>query len=101
MINFKRVLLLALAAISLMSASFIRADYKAPMTIARGAVVSNLIVNKYNDRAQSYRSVVKIVDGCRVIYLGDTYINKYNQMEHDHKNTSIAVSDSACKGGSK
>lgn len=101
MVNRKRVLLLALAVVGLTSTSFIRADYKAPMTVARGAVVSNLVVNKFADRAQSYRSVVKIVDGCRVIYLGDTYINKYNQLEHDHKNTSIAVSDSACNGSSK
>ena len=101
MVNRKRVLTLALASVCLMGTSFIRADYKAPMTLARGVSVTNLIVNKIGDRAQSYRSVVKIVDGCRVIYMGDTYVNKYNQLEQDYKTAPMVVSDVACKGSSK
>ena len=101
MVNRKRVLLLALAVVGLTSTSFIRADYKPPITLAPGVSVTNLIVNKIGDRPQSYRSVVKIVDGCRVIYMGDTYVNKYNQLEQDNNVAPMVVSDVACKGSSK
>lgn len=101
MVNRKRVLTLTLASVCLMGTSFIRADYKAPMNLARGVSVTNLVVNKIGDRPQSYRSVVKIVDGCRVIYLGDTYVNKYNQLEQDNNVAPMVVSDVACKGSSK
>ena len=101
MVNRKRVLTLTLASVCLMGTSFIRADYKAPMNLARGVSVTNLIVNKIGDRPQSYRSVVKIVDGCRVIYMGDTYVNKYNQLEQDNNVAPMVVSDVACKGSSK
>lgn len=101
MVNRKRVLLLALAVVGLTSTSFIRANYKPPITLAPGVSVTNLIVNKIGDRPQSYRSVVKIVDGCRVIYMGDTYVNKYNQLEQDNNVAPMVVSDVACKGSSK
>lgn len=96
MVNRKRVLILALAGVCLTGTSFIRADYKPPITLAPGVSVTNLIVNKIGDRPQSYRSVVKIVDGCRVIYMGDTYVNKYNQLEQDYNTAPMVVSDSAC-----
>ena len=72
MVNRKRVLTLTLASVCLMGTSFIRADYKAPMTLARGVSVTNLVVNKIGDRPQSYRSVVKIVDPI------DWYENTYS-----------------------
>lgn len=101
MVNLKRVLTLTLASVCLMGTSFIHADYKSPITLAPGVSVTNLIVNKIGDRPQSYRSVVKIVDGCRVIYMGDTYVNKYNQLEQDNNVAPMVVSDVACNKGLK
>lgn len=97
MVTMKRLALLGLAGACILSASFIRADYNRPMSLAPGAVISNLVVNYYDDRTTNTGSVVKIVDGCRVIYLTDTFITVNDQMAYNSTPTNIAVSDIECK----
>lgn len=80
--------------------SFLHADYKKPMSLASGVKATNLLVNYYsNDQLDADSSIVKIVDGCRVIYISGAYINNNQRLStsSSSKNISIAVSDIGCK----
>lgn len=97
MVTMKRLALLTLAGICISSTSFIRADYKRPIWVAPGTKTSNLVVNYYEDRPINYGSIVKVVDGCRVIYLSDAYLDKNLQLQYAGKSSGITVSDIECK----
>lgn len=98
MVNRKRVLLLALAVVGLTSTSFIRADYKNPIYKAPGVAVSNLVVNYWSDGSvNSNGSVVKIKDGCRVLYYSNAYLDTNHQLNVSQRATTLVVSDIECK----
>lgn len=66
--------------------------------IASGVIVSNVIVSARNDGASvTEGSIVRIVDGCRVLYVMGGYLDQGNNLSTNFHSTTIAVSDIDCK----
>lgn len=60
----------------------VKANYDKPMQLATNVKVSNVVVNKYSDGSVISRgSIVKIIDGCNVIYMSNAYVTRSNIIE--------------------
>lgn len=60
----------------------VKANYAPPMSLAVGAKASNLVVNRDDSGDPVARgSIVKIIDGCNVVYMSNAYIIVSNRIE--------------------